>query len=156
MLSSDCVKIITKHAIRKGLAIGPAILNVEYFATVVGIIENGGKVTGDNKTTSAEGLYQFVDGSIEPAINRILRTIPLQPWMAQVLKDKDMDKLTKDQQTLMFIADILEKRGSDKYTKSIMEGSRSAMLQAYLILHHTNPDPATKARAERIIYERKG
>ena len=155
MLSKDCVKVVTKHAIRKGLPIGPAVLNMEYFATCVGIIENGGRTAGDNRTTSAEGLYQFVDGSIEPAINRVLRTIPCQPWMAQVLKDKDMDKLTRDQQTLMFIADILEKRGGDKYTKSIMEGDKKAMLNAYLVLHHTNPDPATRDRAERIIYERK-
>ena len=37
-----------------------------------------------------------------------------------------------------------------------MEGDRAAMVQAYFVLHHTNPDEATRKRAERIIYERKG
>lgn len=154
MLSKDCIKVITKFAIRMGLPIGPSILNMEYFATKVGLIENNGRTQGDNPTTSAEGLYQFVDGSIEPAINRVCRTIPREQWMTDVIRHKDMDRLSRDQQTLMFIADILEKKGSDKYTKKIMEGNKEAMLNAYLVLHHTNPDQETKRRAERIIYER--
>lgn len=155
MLSKDCIKVITKFAIKFNVPIGIAILNMEYFAHKVGLIENNGRTTGDNPTTSAEGLYQFVDGSIEPAINRICRTLPREQWMTDVIRHKDMDRLTRDQQTLMFIADILEKRGGDKYTKGIMTGDKNAMLQAYLVLHHTSPDQATKKRAERIIYERE-
>lgn len=156
MLDKNSTKVITKHAIRFGLPIGSSLLNMEYFATKVGLIENNGKATGNNPTSSAEGLYQFVDGSIEPAINRLCRTIPREPWMDEIIKTKNMNSLSRERQTLMFIADILEKRGGDKYTKSIMAGDKSAMIQAYLVLHHTNPDEATKKRAERIIYERKG
>lgn len=156
MLDKNSIKVITKHAIRLGLPIGSSILNMEYFATKVGLIENNGKPVGNNPTSSAEGLYQFIDGSIEPAINRVCRTIPREPWMDEVIKTKSMNSLSRDQQTLMFIADILEKKGSSKYTKSIMEGDRTAMVQAYFVLHHTNPDEATRKRAERIIYERKG
>lgn len=156
MLDKNTTKVVTKHAIKMGLSIGSSLLNMEYFATKVGLIENNSKLVGNNPTSSAEGLYQFIDGSIEPAINRVCRTVPREPWMDDVIRTKNMNLLTRDQQTLMFVADILEKRGSDKYTKSIMMGDKAAMLQAYLVLHHTNPDEATKKRAERIIYERKG
>ena len=76
--------------------------------------------------------------------------------MDEIIKTKNMNSLSRERQTLMFIADILEKKGGDKYTKSIMTGDKSAMIQAYLVLHHTNPDEATKKRAEGIIYEQKG
>lgn len=156
MLDKSSTKVITKHAIRLGLPIGSSLLNMEYFATKVGLVENNGRTVGNNPTSSAEGLYQFIDGSIEPAINRVCRTIPKEPWMDEVIKTKSVNSLTRDQQTLMFIADILEKKGGDKYTKSIMRGDKSAMVQAYFVLHHTSPDEATKKRAERIIYEQKG
>jgi hypothetical protein len=47
----------------------------------------------------------------------------------------------------------LEKKGSDKYMVQVLEdGNRGAMLQAYLELHHTNPDEATLKRARGVFF----
>lgn len=154
MLNEDCSKIVKKHAIRLGAPLIGALLNMEIFADRVGKIENDGLTTGGNKTSSAKGLYQFVDGSVEPAVNRAARTIPMSSWMVDALVHKNANLLTRSQQTTLFLADILEKRGSDKYTKSIMKsGDKQSMLSAYLVLHHTNPDEATIKRANRVFSE---
>ncbi len=48
---------------------------------------------------------------------------------------------------------MLEKRGSDKYMVDVLaDGSKSAMLKAYLELHHTDPDEATLRRAREVFY----
>jgi len=153
MLDKSSIKIVTKHAITFSLAIGLSLINAELFATKVGLIENNGNVIGKNPHSSARGLYQFLSGSIPPAITRATRTLPLEPWMQEALIHRDANRLTKEQQTTLFLADIFGKRGSEKYTKRILEGDKEAMLNAYLILHHTSPDEATKRRARRIIYE---
>ncbi len=74
----------------------------------------------------------------------------MQPWMEEVLKHKDAGKLTREQQTLLFLGDILEKKGSDKFMKKVLTGDKSAMRDAYRILHHTDTsDKATETRANK-------
>lgn len=144
-------RIVGKNALRLGVDEELAFINILLFSKFVGIIENNDKTVGSNPTSSAKGLYQYINGSVEPAINRLRRYID-EPWMDEAIKHKDANRLSRYQQTLMFVADMLERRGSDKYMKAIMEGSATAAVQAYLTLHHTNPDIAT---IERVARKRK-
>lgn len=121
------------------------------FAELVGIMENAGKTVGKNPTSTAKGLYQFIDGSVVPAMNRLSRTVGEHQWMRDARVHKDANQMTREQQTLMFLGDMLEKRGSDRYMGYVMGGDKEAMMNAYLVLHHTAPDEATKKRAKRIF-----
>ena len=55
------------------------------------------------------------------------------------------------QQTELFIGDMLEKDGSDKYMQLVFDGDMEGMIKAYEVLHHTNPDRKTKARPRKIF-----
>ncbi len=145
--------LIGNSADRLGVDYDKSIENLDTFAELVGIIENSGRTRGRNPYSSASGLYQFVRGSIEPAVNRLKRHIGMLQWMEDVLITKDASTISREQQTLLFLADLLEKKGSDRWMKEIMNtGDREAMLQAYLQLHHTNPsDKATVARARKVM-----
>jgi len=118
--------------------------NIEYFAEVVGQIENSGKTTGENipeagkGKTSAKGLYQFTDDSVVTAINRLKKYIGLQDWMKDAKKHKDANKLTREQQTLLFMGNMLEAKGSDKWMKEVLQGDKDSMVEAYREIHHTN------------------
>ena len=144
--------LITAHAERLNIDIDMAINNALDFAHLTGRMENRGMLIGKNPTSSAQGLYQFIKGSIEPAINRLRRYIPNEMWMDVALVHKNASRLNWCEQTLLFLGDIFEKRGSKKYTRDILEsGRRDAMLNCYLELHHTDPDQETIKRATQIF-----
>ena len=135
--------------------------NLARFADFVGQVENSGKTYGGNKDSSAEGLYQFLtanhgeDGdansSLEAAINRTAKYIGSQDWMKDADKTDSIDNLTREQQTLLFYGDMLEKSGGDAMMRGVIEGGDREFLKAYYELHHTKPDAATIQRAERLI-----
>lgn len=149
--ASQKAVLIGNSAKRLGVKYKTAKENLDKFTRFVGMVENDGKLVGNNPTSTAEGLYQFIEGSIEPAINRLKRHIGYQEWMKEVVKTKDVNKLTREQQTLMFLADLLEKGGSDRTMKKVMEGDLNAFKEAYKIFHHTNPDVATLKRIDKLI-----
>jgi len=155
-LDSDKDSLISSHSERLGVDEVEAKKNLEYFAEEVGQIENSGKTKGGNipvkgkKATSAKGLYQFVEDSVEPAVNRLEKYIGPKEWTVSARGHKDANKLTRDQQTQLFLADLLEKEGGDKYMKGVMQGNKSAMRMAYRVLHHTDlDDKKTEARAKK-------
>lgn len=159
-LKQPTFKLINKHATRLKVKPDVAMKNMTNFANFVGHMESGNNLKAKNvpqkgkEASSASGKYQFVNESIKPAINRLERTLGMEDWMKELLVHKDITKLNDEQQTLVFLGDLLEKDGSDKYMKKIMStGDSKAMLQAYYKLHHTNPDVATRKRALKIIKE---
>lgn len=105
------------------------------------------------EATSAKGGFQFVAGSVVPALNRLERRIGKQDWGAELRQHKDASKLSPEQQQLLFMADMLEKDGSDQYMIKVMQGDKQGSMEAYYKLHHTAPDEATKKRAESIFGE---
>jgi hypothetical protein len=102
---------------------------------------------GDKEATTAKGAYQFVEGSIVPALNRLKKYIGEKDWMTQAREHKDIFKLTPKQQDLLFYGDILdktvgkEKGRGDKYLKKIMKGDKKAMFELYTEAHHTGELP---------------
>ena len=102
---------------------------------------------GDKEATTAKGAYQFVEGSIVPALNRLKKYIGEKDWMTQAREHKDIFKLTPKQQDLLFYGDILDKRvgkekgRGDKYLKKIIKGDKKAMFEMYKEAHHTGELP---------------
>ena len=102
---------------------------------------------GDEEATTAKGAYQFVEGSIVPALNRLKKYIGEKDWMTQAREHKDIFKLTPKQQDLLFYGDILdktvgkEKGRGDKYLKKIMKGDKKAMFELWTEAHHTGELP---------------
>jgi hypothetical protein len=145
--------LVFKHAQRLKVEVSRAVGYALEFAELVGIIESDGYLKAKNSRTSARGMYQFVRGSVEPAVNRLKKYIGHRPWMDQALVHKDASRLSWIEQTLLFLGNMLEKKGSDRYMSLVLEsGDKDAMLEAYLKLHHTNPDEATLERARRVFY----
>ena len=129
-----------------------AISNLlDVFTPAVLEIESSGDYQAKNKISTARGGFQFLQGSVEPALNRVEKYLGEQPWGAQLRIHKDASLLTPKQQTLLFIGDMLEKKGSDKLMQLVFNGDMEGMIKAYEVLHHTNADPKTKARARKIF-----
>jgi hypothetical protein len=139
-----------------------AYRNLEKFAELTRNTESSNNYKAENipvgkkKKTSAKGAYQFLDGSIVPAINRLERLIGEQPWMADLRKSNNIFSLTDKQQDLLFFGDIFEKtvdktKGlGDRLLKKIVKGDRNAMLQMYEKAHHTGKlPPEAKKNARR-------
>lgn len=155
--------LMTKHLNRSGMEglDSTRARNILYdFALKVGRAESSGNPKARNKplegkeASSATGLYQFLVGnadkgednsSLQVAVNRAKKRIDA-PWLDEVFKTGKVEDLTPDQQTVLFLGDILEKKGSDKLIKSLLDPNASekeqkkAMYKIYLNLHHTKKE----------------
>ena len=149
----DLRLLISLHSKRLNIDVEVAYKNLMLFSTLVGIMENDGKLTGGNPYSTAKGLYQFISGSVGPAINRLKRYIGDRPWMNSLYVSRDASTVGWEEQTLLLLGDLLGKGGSDRLMRPVMlYGSRESMRKAYLLLHHTNPDETTLSRSVRIFY----
>ena len=97
-------------------------------------------------TTSAKGLYQFTDASVQTGKQR-LKNLNVNDNIISQIGDNPLD-WTKEQSDLMFFANMFSQEGSDPYLQSIgTSANKDAMIDAYYKFHHTAPDEATKKRA---------
>ena len=151
----DMQKLINFHLDRLGIEDKEsATFNLKnVFMPTVLEMESSGDYQAANKVSTAKGGFQFIEGSVVPALNRLERRIGKQDWGSELRKHKDASKLSPEQQQLLFMADMLEKKGSDQYMTKVMEGDKQGSMDAYYKLHHTAPDEATKKRAEKIFRE---
>ena len=128
---------------------GIAKNNLIDFATRTKMAESSGDYKAVNipeknkKKTTAKGAYQFIDGSVLPALKRLEVRIGKRDWIDKAKEHKDIFKLTPLQQDALFLGDIMEKtikktQGlGDKYIKRILKGDIKAMKDLYKIGHHT-------------------
>ena len=128
---------------------GIAKNNLIDFATRTKMAESSGDYKAVNipekgkKKTTAKGAYQFIDGSVLPALKRLEVRIGKRDWIDRAKQHKDIFKLTPLQQDALFLGDIMEKtikktQGlGDKYIKRILKGDVKAMKDLYRIGHHT-------------------
>jgi len=137
-----------------------AISNLlDVFVPAVLEIESKGDYQAINKEGSgARGGFQFLGkskkyprGSAIAALNRLEKYLGKREWGAELRKHGDASLLEPMQQTELFIGDMLEKEGSDKFMQLVFDGDMEGMIQAYEVMHHTNADPKTKARARKIF-----
>jgi len=123
--------------------------NLIDFATRTKMAESSGRYDAVNipeknkEATTAKGAYQFVKGSVLPALKRLEVRIGKRDWIDKAKEHKDIFKLTPLQQDALFLGDIMEKtikktQGlGDKYIKRILKGDVKAMKDLYRIGHHT-------------------
>jgi hypothetical protein len=137
------------------------------FADKVASIESDRRTNAKNKNTSASGAFQFVKGSVLPALNRMSRFGELPEWASELKEayeegvdvkqhQKLITGLSYAQQRDMFLADITEKTVKesgygDSLLKKIAQGDTSAAKELYYIGHHTDADDATKERATKFF-----
>lgn len=134
--------------------------NVKQFAKRVLTAESSGNWKATNNTSSAAGGYQFIKGSVQPAVNRMEDMLKrdgkkLPKWASDLRSDYDRDisdathrklitGLNPAQQASLFIADISEKRVAgisglgDKLLKGVGGGDKKSEALLYLLGHHTS------------------
>ncbi len=137
-------------------------------AQKIAMIESSGNPQAKNipvkgkKASSATGLYQFLvdtsggQSALQTAVNRTKKYVKAD-WLDEVARTGKVEDLSPEQQTILFLGDILEKKGSDQYLKKLLDPNASkeeinkAMLDIYSKLHHTNVDERTLNRAKKFI-----
>ena len=119
---------------------------------------------------------EYPNGSAIPALNRVEKYLGKREWGKELREHGDASLLTAEQQVELFIGNILEKtvvvrdldaegniqynkKGKiltkemsglgDKLMQKVFDGDMEGMLEAYYMIHHTNPDEATRKVAER-------
>ena len=109
--------------------------NVRYIESSNRNVKRGENLAG----SSATGHYQFLQDSVQPAINRTIRRLPKNKHnlFDAVGETNDVSNLNLGNQQLLFLGDILEKEGSDKFVVPYMLGNDQAGKDLYLNLHHT-------------------
>jgi len=105
-------------------------------------VESDGDFNAANPNSSARGGYQFIKGSVIPAVNRLEKYLGPLPRFDEVKKTGDVRSLSPEDQTLLFMADILEKKGSDKLINNFLNADnkkdkQNAAYEIYTVLHHT-------------------
>jgi hypothetical protein len=124
--------------------------NLLKFAEMVKQIESDGRADARNPNSSAKGHFQYINASVQPAINRAKRYFKETPvWLSELEKHKDVTRLTDGQATQLFLADISEKKGTDKFLKKAAAGDIEAMKTLYKRFHHTKPDKDTLVRLDK-------
>jgi len=123
--------------------------NIYDWARFVRIIESDNNHQASAGTTSAKGIYQFTDDSVQTAKNRMSNMGFEIEDIREI--DNNPHKWNDEQADCMFLANVFAQRGSDKLLVKIGEGDIEAMKDAYYKFHHTDPDEATIKRVEKII-----
>lgn len=156
-MESDYVKLALDHMDRLGIEDKEeAFKNLNNFTNAVKMIESDGDGNAEAPTSTAKGFFQFIDGSVNPALNRTRRVLGDKPWMKDI---NDIRDLTEEQQATLFIGDLFGKTAvvggekvpgyGDELMRKVLEGDVGKMLESYYVLHHTDPDEATKLRAAK-------
>jgi len=156
--------LVRQHSERLEVDPDVAFDNFMQFAELVSLMESDGDLMAENPQSSAKGLYQFLDISIDEAAKRTMKYIPDAFWLKIIERGtQPITKLDKDQQTLLFLGDMLEKSAvvdgnkipglGDELMKRVAEGSMKGMKAAYEFLHHTDPDDNTKKRMNKYFGE---
>ena len=105
-------------------------------------------------TTSAKGVYQFTDPSVDTALNRMIYANKQGRGYERDFVDEisqNPQEWTDEQADAMFLANMMAQTGSDEYLKKIGAGDEQARQDAYYKFHHTAPDEATIKRVMRMM-----
>jgi len=158
--------VLSAHTARMEMDEEESTENILRFATFVGLVENSGHTYGGNipeegkEASSAQGLYQFLDddsggqSAWQTGLNRAKKYLGPQEWISESYEygKGGVNLATRNQQTAVFLADLLEQKGSDSYMRPIMEGKTDGWIETYLKLHYKGkPTPATIKHAEEVF-----
>ena len=176
-INDDVIELQNKHLTQKNKDGTPRFTynNIEEaqeklndLSSVLLYIESDGNFDAANPNKagvvdeqSARGGYQFKPKSIDPAIVRLERVMGPMPRFDIVKKTKDARDLSPEDQTLLVMADILEKTAvvnkekrpgyGDTLIQNYLDAEtakekRDAVYEIYKILHHTGSKLPFKAK----------
>ena len=100
-------------------------------------------------STTAKGVYQFTDPSVQTGLNR-MQNMGFDNEFIQGIGSNPQE-WNDEQADSMFLANMFSQTGSDKYLKGIGGGDEQARQDAYYQFHHTAPDEATKKRVSKMM-----
>lgn len=123
--------------------------NLYDFSRQVRIIESDDNPKAAAKTTSAKGVYQFTDASVQTGKNRMYNMGFEKEYIREI--DNNPHNWTDEHADSIFLANMFAQRGSDKLLRKIGYGELQARKDAYYKFHHTDPDDATIKRVDKII-----
>ena len=126
-----------------------AVGNLEQWAKQVKNIESDNNPMASPGTTSAKGVYQFVDDSV-PVGKQRMKNMGFSDKYVNSLSDNPQEWSSEDADAIFF-GNVFAQEGSDPFIKEIAKGNQKARRDAYYKFHHTAPDEATISRAEKFI-----
>ena len=104
--------------------------------------ESDGDFNAANPNSSARGGYQFTKDASQTAMNRVESKMGKKiDRFDEVRQTGDVRSLSESDQTLLFIGDILEKSGSDKYIQNLLDAKtpkekRNVDYKIYYIIYY--------------------
>jgi hypothetical protein len=123
--------------------------NLHEFSNQVRTIESDNNPDAAAKTTSAKGVYQFTDDSVQTGKNRMYNMGFEREYIREI--DNNPHNWTDEHADSIFLANMFAQRGSDKLLRKIGYGEIEPRKEAYYKFHHTDPDKATIKRVDKII-----
>ena len=132
-----------------GISEDEFIDNMWDFSSKTRHMESDNNPNARAKTTSASGLYQFTDDSINTGRQR-MQNMGWEKEDYEGIGD-DATQWTPEQADAMFLSNMFAQGGSDEYLSAIGGGDKNMQKEAYYKFHHTDPDIATTNRADEIF-----
>lgn len=132
--------------------------NIEFFLKATAKVESDERLDAENSVSSASGLYQYVDAAVITATNRLSRYDSLsgEEWVNDLKSGKlKITDLNKEQQTIVLLGDLMERKGTDARMNKVLKGDIEAMKKFYYEEHHTAPDDATRKRVDNFFSKKK-
>ena len=137
--------------------------NISRFTARTAGMESDFRHWAINPDSGAAGLYQFIESptnnSVTTAINRTMANYgrngkPYPKWLLELAQHKEVLKLTPQQQTVLFLGNIGEAKGSDALLRRVHKGQEGAEVDLYEQKHYRSTladpmTPGTQERAER-------
>jgi len=125
-------------------------MNIMYdFSQQVRHIESDNNPLAAAGTTSAKGVYQFTDDSVNTGLNR-MGNLGYDEEYRQGISQNPAE-WSDEQADSMFLSNIFAQSGSDAYLNKIGGGDAQARQDAYYKFHHTAPDEATINRVNKMM-----
>lgn len=120
----------------------------KYSQTVRGIESDNNPMAAAG-TTSAKGVYQFTDASVDTGFGRLGNMGYNQDFISGI--PQSPHDWSDEQADAMFLGNMFAQSGSDKYIRGIGAGDVQSQRDAYSLFHHTNPDEATLNRMNKFM-----
>lgn len=127
----------------------------DYLDNLYGFSQSVRQIESDNNpmaaagTTSAKGVYQFTDDSVDTGRNRMRNMGFDEDYIGSIKANPQ--EWDDEQADAMFLANMFAQKGSDALLSKIGQGDAQARQDAYYKFHHTAPDEATINRVNKLM-----
>lgn len=122
------------------------LTNMHKFSQDTRMMESDNNPLAANPTSSAKGVYQFTDDSVDTGMQRMRNLGYGDEFVSEI--GSDPTKWSDEQADAMFLSNMMAQKGSDEYLMGIGQGEQGKARDAYYKFHHTAPDEATTKRAQ--------